>query len=153
MQAWKDNGYCTGAPMDDTLFVMDSAYFDLIDLVNGGEDPMSVLGGMTASIAENIGILYGCGARNLLFAYIPPLEASPIAPPPGDPPAPSGSALYNYVFLAPMIQSFASDMNISVVDFFVFFKQMLAAPEAFGQYNAHCFDSEEIRVHVLAPRW
>ena len=81
VQAWKDNGYCTGAPMDDTLFIVDSAYFDLLDLLNG-EDAFSVLGGMTTSIAENIGILYGCGARNLLFAYIPPLEASPIAPPP-----------------------------------------------------------------------
>jgi phospholipase/lecithinase/hemolysin len=137
VEYWMDIVGCTEEPMppmDDTLFIVDSAYFDLLDLLNG-EDAFAVLSGMTNSIAENIGILYRCGARNLLFAYIPPLEASPIAPPPGDPPAPSGSALYNYVFLAPMIQSFASDMNISVVDFFVFFKQMLDAPEAFGLTN------------------
>ena len=137
VQAWKDNGYCTGAPMNDTLFIMDSAYFDLVDLLSG-EDPLPALSGMTTSIAENIGILYGCGARNLLFAYIPPLEASPIAPPPGDPPAPSGSALYNYVFLAPVLQSYASEpfnMNVSVVDFFAFVSGMLATPEAFGLTN------------------
>jgi len=137
VQAWKDNGYCTGAPMNDTLFIMDSAYFDLVDLLSG-EDPLPVLFGMTNAIAENIGILHGCGARNLLFAYIPPLEASPIAPPPQDPPAPSGSALYNYVFLAPVIQSFANEpfnMNVSVVDFFAFVSGMLATPEAFGLTN------------------
>ncbi len=137
VQAWRDNGYCTGAPMDDTLFIMDSAYFDLVDLLSG-EDPLPVLFGMTTSIAENIGILYGCGARNLLFAYIPPLEASPIAPPPQDPPAPSGSALYNYVFLAPVLQSYANEpfnMNISVVDFFAFVSGVLATPEAFGLTN------------------
>ena len=137
VQAWKDNGYCTGAPMDDTLFIVDAAYFDLLDLLTG-EDAFAVLGGMTASIAENIVILHGCGARNLLFAYIPPLETSPIAPPPQDPPAPSGSALYNYMFLAPMIQSFAGEpfnMNVSVVDFFAFFSGILAAPEAFGLTN------------------
>ncbi|MDH5502251.1 MAG: SGNH/GDSL hydrolase family protein [Gammaproteobacteria bacterium] len=137
VQAWKDNGYCTGAPMDDTLFIVDATYFDLVDLLNG-EDALPVLMGMTTSIAENIGILYGCGARNLLFAYIPPLEASPIAPPPEDPPAPSGSALYNYMFLAPMIQSFAGEpfnMNVSVVDFFAFVNVMLATPDAFGLTN------------------
>ncbi len=139
VQAWRDNGYCTYAPMDDTLFIMDSAYFDLLDLVNGEEDPMSVLGGMTASIAENIGILQDCGARHLLFAYIPPLEASPIAPPPppGNPPVPSGSWIYNYLFLAPVLASYASepDMNVSVVDFFAYTSAMLATPAAFGLTN------------------
>jgi phospholipase/lecithinase/hemolysin len=83
-------------------------------------------------------MLHECGARNLLFAYIPPLEASPIAPPPQDPPAPSGSALYNYVFLAPAIQAFASEpynMNVFVVDFFAFVNGILAAPDAFGLSN------------------
>lgn len=137
VQAWKDNGYCTEAPMNDTLFIVDSGYFDLIDLLSG-EDALPVLTGMTTSIAENIGILYGCGARNLLFAYLPPLEASPIAPPPEDPPAESGSALYNYLFLQPVIQSFAGEpfnMNVSVVDFFAFVSGMLATPEAFGLTN------------------
>ncbi|MGB5688617.1 MAG: hypothetical protein WBM45_05030, partial [Woeseiaceae bacterium] len=57
VQTWQDNGYCTGVPMNDTLFIMDSAYFDLVDLLSG-EDPLPALTGMTTSIAENIGILY-----------------------------------------------------------------------------------------------
>jgi phospholipase/lecithinase/hemolysin len=136
VQAWKDNGYCTYAPMDDTLFVVDSAYFDLGDII-AGQDPFVILPEMTLSIATNIGILYECGARNLLFAYIPPLEASPLVPPPADPTAPSLSAIYNYVFLQPVIQSYASkpDMNVSVVDFFAFVSGMLATPEAFGLTN------------------
>jgi phospholipase/lecithinase/hemolysin len=137
---WMDIVGCADEPMppmDDTLFIVDSAYFDLLDLLNG-EDAFAVLSGMTGSIAENIGILYHCGARNLLFAYIPPLEASPVAPPPQDPPAPSGSALYNYMFLAPMIQSFAGEpfnMNVAVVDFFALVNGILAAPDAFGLTN------------------
>jgi phospholipase/lecithinase/hemolysin len=137
VQAWINNGYCTGAAMDDTLFVMDAAFFDLGDIL-AGEDPFVVLSGMTASIAENIGILHECGARNLLFAYILPLEISPIVPPPQDPTAPSLSAIYNYMFLQPVIQSYASEpfnMNVSTVDFFAFVSGMLAAPEAFGITN------------------
>ena len=137
VQAWIDNGYCTGAPMDDTLFIMDAAYFDLGDVI-AGQDPFVILPGMTASIAENIGILYECGARKLLFAYIPPLETSPIVPPPQDPTAPSLSAVYNYVFLQPILQSYASEpfnMNISVVDYFALVSGMMATPAAFGLTN------------------
>jgi len=134
VQAWRDNGYCTGAPMDDTLFVMDSGYFDVADIL-AGEDPFVVLSGMTASIATNIGILRECGARNLLFAYVLPVELSPIVP--NDPTAPSLSAIYNYLFLLPVIQSYASDpdMNVSAVDFFAFVNGMMETPEAFGFTN------------------
>ena len=136
VQAWIDNGYCTGAPMDDTLFVVDSTYFDLADII-AGHDPFVVLSGMTASIATNIGILRECGARNLLFAYMLPVEISPIVPPPEDPTAPSLSMIYNYMFLQPIIQSYASDpdMNVSVVDYFAFVSGMMAMPEAFGLTN------------------
>ncbi len=135
VQAWKNNGHCTGAPMDDTLFVMDSAYFDLGDVI-AGQDPFVILPGMTASIATNIGILYECGARNLLFAFIPPLETSPMVP--YDPTAPSLSAFYNYMLLQPVIQSYAIEpfnMNVSVVDYFWFVSGIMAAPGAFGLTN------------------
>ena len=136
VQAWRDNGYCTYAPMDDTLFVVDSGYFDLADMI-AGEDPFAVLSGMTTSIGENIGILRECGARNLLFAYLLPVEISPLVPPPEDPTTPSLSMIYNYMFLAPMIHSYASDpdMNVWVVDYFWFVNGMMAAPEAFGLTN------------------
>lgn len=136
VQAWKDNGHCTGSPMYDTLFVMDTGYFDVFDILRG-EDPESVLGGMTASIFENIGILYECGARNLLVAYIPPLEASPMMPPP-DSAAPSLSAIYNYVLLQSVVDFYSSelfDMNVSVVDFFAFVMGVLATPVEFGLTN------------------
>lgn len=135
--AWIDNGYCTGVPMDDTLFIMDSGYFDLIDVLNG-QDALTVLSGMTAAIAENIGILQACGARNLLLAYIPPLESSPVVPTPPDPNEPSGSALYNYVFLQSVLQFYASEpynMNVSHVDFFALVSAMITAPDAFGLAN------------------
>ena len=134
VQAWINNGYCTRAPMDDTLFVMDAAFFDLGDIL-AGEDPVDVLSGMTDSIDENLGVLHECGARNLLFAYIIPVEVSPIVPPAQ---GPSLSAIYNYMFLPPVIQSFAGEpfnMNVSTVDFFAFVSGMLAAPEAFGLTN------------------
>jgi phospholipase/lecithinase/hemolysin len=137
VQAWINNGYCTGAPMNDTLFIMDSAYYDLADIL-AGYDPFVILPGMTLSIATNIGILHECGARNLLFAYIPPLEASPIVPPPEDPTAPSLSAIYNYGFLQPVIQSYASEpfnMNVSVVDYFWFVSGMITTPGAYGLTN------------------
>ena len=136
VQAWRDNGYCTYDSMDDTLFIVDSAYFDFADIL-AGNDPFVVLSGMTASIAANIGILQECGARNLLFAYILPLETSPLVPPPEDPMAPSLSVIYNYMFLEPVIQSYASepDMNVSVVDYFAFVSGMMATPEAFGLTN------------------
>ena len=137
VQLWIDNGYCTETPMDDTLFIIDSGYFDLVDVLNG-QDALTVISGMTTSIAENIGILYGCGARNLLLAYIPPLEASPIVPVPPDPNEPSGSALYNYVFLASVLQTYAGDpyyMNVSHVDFFALVSAMMTAPDAFGLTN------------------
>ena len=135
--AWIDNGYCTGVPMDDTLFIMDSGYFDLVDVLDG-QDALTVISGMTAAIAENIGILYGCGARNLLLAYIPPLESSPVVPVPPDPNEPSGSALYNYVFLQSVLQFYASEpyyMNVSHVDFFALVSAMITAPDAFGLAN------------------
>jgi outer membrane lipase/esterase len=135
VEAWMGNGYCADEPMNNTLFVVDSSYIDVLDILQG-EDPLVVLTGMTTSIAENIGILYGCGARNLLFVYMPPVEASPIVP--NDPTAPSLSALFNYVFLQPAIASFANEpfnMNVSTLDLFQIFSGMLAAPEAFGLTN------------------
>jgi len=135
VQAWIGNGYCTGTEMSDTLFVVDSGYKDALDILQG-EDALTVLGGMTASIAENIGILYECGAHNLLVAYLPPLESSPIVP--DDPSAPSLSAIYNYVFLQPVLATYSGEpynMNISVVDFFAFVTGVLATPEAHGLTN------------------
>lgn len=142
VKAWETNGYCTYVPMDDTLFIVDSGYFDALDIVFGA-DPMMVLSGMAGSIDYHIGFLHDCGARNFLIALIPPLEASPIVssmPAPEDEPPMSLSAIYNYGFLLPIITSYAQDpdidININVVDFYDFVSnEVLARPGDFGLTN------------------
>ena len=135
---WINNGYCTGDPtnpMNDTLFIVDSGYRDALDLLDG-HDPVAVLGGMTSGIADNIYRLYTCGAQNVLFAYVAPLEKSPLVP--QDPTQPSLSAIYNYLFLQPVIASYAGEpfnMNISTVDFFAFVSMVLNSPEVYGFTN------------------
>jgi phospholipase/lecithinase/hemolysin len=135
---WIDNGYCTGDPtnpMNDALFIVDAAYADLLGVLDG-EDPFAILDSMTSSIAENLASLHGCGAHNVLFAYIAPLEKSPIVP--EDPTQPSLSAIYNYLFLQPLVASYSGapfNMNISTVDVYAFFNMMLNSPEAYGLTN------------------
>lgn len=135
---WINNGYCTGDPtnpMNDTLFIVDSTYADLLDLL-AGHDPFAILGGMTSSIADNLYRLHACGARNVLFAYTAPLEKSPIIP--EDPTQPSLSAIYNYMFLQPVVAYYSGEpfnMNISTVDFFAFSMTVLNSPEAYGLTN------------------
>ena len=107
VQYWQDNGYCTGIPMEDTLFIVDSGYADLFDIMLAPDQAaiLAIMGEMTASIGNNIGILYGCGARNLLFAYLMPAEAAPITklmPAPPEPPPISLTEIYNGWFLKPM---------------------------------------------------
>jgi phospholipase/lecithinase/hemolysin len=135
---WINNGYCTGDPsnpMNDTLFILDSAYADALDLLDGA-DPVAVLSGMTSSVADNLYRLYACGARNILFIYTAPLEKSPIVP--EDPTQPSLSAIYNYLFLQPVVAGYSNDpfnLNISTVDFFAFINTMLNLPDEYGLTN------------------
>jgi phospholipase/lecithinase/hemolysin len=135
---WINNGYCTGDPMNpmnDTLFIVDSAYADLLDLLVG-QDPVAVLGGMTSGIADNLFRLHACGAINVLFAYTMPLEKSPIIP--EDPTQPSLSMIYNVMFLQPVLAGYSGEpfnMNISTVDFFMFTSLILNSPEAYGLTN------------------
>ncbi len=134
---WIANGHCTGIPMDDTLFIVDSGYADLLDILAAQDEAaiLEIMNGMASSIAYNIGVLNACGARNLLFAYLPPAESSPIVPVPPDPAAPSLSAIYNYLFLQPVAGYYATVMNVTVVDFFAYISGVLEVPEAFGFTN------------------
>jgi outer membrane lipase/esterase len=136
VQAWIDNGNCAGAAMNDTLFVVDSSYADFADIL-AGEDPELVIGGMLGSIATNIGILYGCGARNLLVANTPPLGASPGVPEPFKATATGLTWQYN-LYVQGILDLYSGEpfnMNISTVDFFAFTTTVLAAPEEFGLTN------------------
>jgi len=136
VQAWIDNGYCTGVAMNDTLFVVDSSYYDFGDIL-AGEDPETVIVGMLNSMATNIGILYGCGARKLLVANIPPLGSSPMIPEAEK----AGATLLTWLFngnLQGILGAFSGEpfnMNISTLDFFAFTTAAITAPEAFGLTN------------------
>jgi len=134
VQAWIDNGYCTGIAMNDTLFVLDASWFDMFDILQGG-DPTEILPGIINSIGMNIGILRECGARNLLVANIPPIGTSPLVPDADKAAATALSALFNYVYLQTVIDFYSGSMNISTVDVFDFFTQVVMGPEEFGLTN------------------
>ena len=141
VQYWQDNGYCTGIPMDDTLFIVDSGYADLFDIMVAPDQTaiLAIMGEMTASIGNNIGILYGCGARNLLFAYLMPAEAAPITklmPAPPEPPPISLTEIYNGWFLKPfVIDVLPQDMNVFTVNFYADVTKVLMEPEKYGFTN------------------
>ena len=139
---WVTNGYCTGTPMTDTLFIVDSGYADLLDIMNAADQAeiMAIMGEMTASIATNIGILHDCGARNLLFAYLLPAEAAPVSslmPSTTEaPPSMSLTAIYNFGYLKPLvIDLLPDDMNVLTVDFFAEVTSVLTMPEEYGFTN------------------
>jgi len=136
VQAWFDNGNCTMAEMNHTLFVLDTSYADFADILAGG-DPAEIIGGMLDSIATNIGILYGCGARNLLVANMPPLGASPGVPE-ADKPAATGLTWQYNVYVQDILNFFAAEpfnMNISTFDVFAFTTDAIETKEAFGLTN------------------
>ena len=138
VQAWINNGFCTGSPenpMHDTLFIMDSAYADFLDILFNGEDALEVLGGMADSIATNIGILHECGAHNLLFAYTVPAGSFPVTPEEAKDDTNFLSWVYNFMYLQPIIGFYSSDMNISTVDFFALVSGIMFEPAAFGFTN------------------
>jgi phospholipase/lecithinase/hemolysin len=137
VQDWIDNGYCTGDPshpMTDTLFVVDTAFFDLLDVLQG-QDPELILGGMIESLATNIGVLYGCGASNLLVSNIPPMGTSPMVPADAKDAANGLSWLYNLYVQQQVITFYSGLMNVSVVDIFTFFTGLIGNQENFGLTN------------------
>jgi phospholipase/lecithinase/hemolysin len=134
---WDANGYCTGSPMhpmNDTLFIVDSGYRDLLDVALGasGEEVMPAV---MQSFAENIGRLYGCGAVNLLMPNLPDLGMAPITPYGGEAAGRKMSEDYNAALEMFVIGPFSGVMNISFVDFFGFTDTMIAMPETFGFTN------------------
>jgi len=136
VQAWIDNGNCNGAAMNHTLFVLDASYADFADIL-AGEDPYLVLGGMLDSLATNIGILYGCGARNLLVANTPPLGTSPAIPEADKAAVTFLTWMYNdnVQSLLGVFSVAPFNMNISTFDVFAFFTTVITAPELFGFTN------------------
>ena len=141
------NGYCTHVPMDDTLFIVDSGYADLLDIMAVMAPPepnleaaMAIMDGMARSIAANIDALYDCGARNLLFTTLPPVEYGPISngglPP--DQIFPALTLLYNNNFLQPIVVQpnlARMNFNFSAVDLFGFVSGLVLNPGDYGLTN------------------
>ena len=137
VQAWIGNGYCTYSPMDDTLFVLDTAYFDLFDVLQGA-DPDDVIPAMLESIGTNIFILNQCGARNLLVANIAPVGLSPMIPDDGSKEAVNLLSMGYNAAVQAVLAVYAGEpfnMNISTFDLFHSFADMAANPEAYGFTN------------------
>jgi len=137
VQAWIDNGYCTGNPMhpmNDTLFIVDAGYRDLLDIALGApaDDVIPVV---MMSFAENIGRLYGCGARNLLMPNLPDMGTAPITPEGGEADGRALSEGYNEALEFYVIGPFSGAMNLSYVNFFEFTDTMMAMPETFDFTN------------------
>ena len=137
VQAWDHNGFCTHVPMNDTLFILDTSYADLLGAMQGGTvDPMPIVGGMLDSLRENIATLYGCGARDLLVANMPPLGMSPLIQGSDAKNAATGlSWMYNMLVQNTVLSLYAADMNIKTVDVFGFATEVLSAPLDFGFTN------------------
>jgi len=76
---WEFNGYCSDAPMTDTLFVLDTGAADLLDVMQPppGENPQLIVGEILDAMRGHIDYLYGCGARNFLIADLLPLGIAP----------------------------------------------------------------------------
>jgi outer membrane lipase/esterase len=137
VQDWIGNGYCTFASMDDTLFVLDTAYFDFNDILQGA-DPNVVIPAMLESIGTNIFILKQCGARNLLVANIAPLGLSPMIPDDGSKELLNALSMGYNAAVQMVLAAYAGEpfnMNISTFDLFDSFADMAANPEAYGFGN------------------
>ncbi|MDH3777523.1 MAG: SGNH/GDSL hydrolase family protein [Gammaproteobacteria bacterium] len=144
---WISNGYCTNVPMADTLFIVDGAYADMFDIkaaVDAGDmdAAFTIMQEVADVIEANIRTLYGCGARNFMFVYIPPAEYSPLANqgfPPELVPTPLSEA-YNYELYLELFDPsdddpLPADINIAPVNFFDIFKDIMAMRESLGFTN------------------
>ena len=134
VQAWVDNGFCTEEPMHDTLFIVDSGYRDLLDIAFG-EPAGEVFPAVMMSFAENIGRLYGCGARNLLMPNLPDMGTAPITPDGGEASGRGLSEAYNAALALYVIGPYSGAMNLSFVNFFEFADTMMDMPVTFGFTN------------------
>ena len=144
---WIANGYCTSDPMTDTLFIVDGAYADLFDIkaaFDAGDmgAAFTIMEEVADVIEANIRTLYGCGARNFLFVYIPPAEYSPLANqglPPEEVPTLLSEAynfnLYLELFDPSDDDPLPADINIAPLNFFFVFKEIMAIRESLGFTN------------------
>ena len=147
VERWEANGYCEYAPMNDTLFVIDSAAADLLDLLllPEGEDPFPIIDEILAAIRLQVEALYDCGARNFLIADLLPLGIAPGVKLFGDAELANLLAFGFNMELNVEISAMVDDLEypglkISTAGFFLRGLQLVNFPEEFGFTNidGHC---------------
>jgi len=139
VDAWDANGYCTGAEMNDTLFVLDSGGADLLDvmMLPDGADPFPIIFAVMTAMADNIVKLYDCGARNFLVADLFPLGYAPGVP---DPEAANALTQVFNGTLQGVVNGIINDTNyadikISTTGFYGFGETVMEFWEEFGFTN------------------
>jgi len=142
VERWDADGFCELAPMNDTLFVIDSGGADLLDvmLLPDGEDPFPIIFDVMNAIRAQIEVLHGCGARNFLVADLFPLGYAPGVALVGDPEAANALAAVFNAMLQGTIDGVVSDsdfpnLNISTAGLFDFGMTLMTFSEEFGFTN------------------
>jgi phospholipase/lecithinase/hemolysin len=133
------NGYCGGAPMNDTLFVLDSGAADLLDILQPpvGENPELIVFELLGAIRSHIAYLHGCGARNFLIADLLPLGIAPGVALVGNPDIANQKAEEFNEALQAVINGIVNHpdypgLNISTTGFFEFGLDLVTFAEEFG---------------------
>ena len=143
IKRWKEDGFCDGSPMNDTLFVIDSGGADLLDVMTlpEGADPFPLILEITDTIKVQIAGLYkDCGARNFLVADLFPVGFAPGVAMFGDPVAANILAAGFNAVLKGTIDGILSDSRypdakITTTGFFEFGMSLVAFAEEFGLTN------------------
>ena len=143
IDAWKNNGYCTGGPMNplnDALFVLDTSAADLLDIMvpPDGVDPASVISEILTAMGNHIVELYNCGARNFLIADLLPLGIGPGVVLLGDPEEANQLAAVFNGLLGQVISGITNaypDTNIETTGFYNFTKTVYDFADEFGFTN------------------
>ena len=139
---WVANGYCDGIPMNDTLFVIDSASADLLDilLLPEGASPYPIIFDILDAIELQVKALHMCGARNFLIADLMPLGIAPGVAMVGNPTMANMLAFDFNEKLQDRLDDIVaepdySDLNMTTTGFFGFGLTLTTFHEEFGFTN------------------
>jgi len=133
------DGYCGSAPMNDTLFVLDSGAADLLDILLAPDDATQqlIIFELLGAIRSHIETLHRCGARNFLIADLLPLGIAPGVALVGDPESANLAAENFNAALQGVIFGIVNDsefpgLNISTTGFFGFGETLVTFSEELG---------------------
>lgn len=125
-------------PQPDALYVVQFGGNDLRDALDAaavGQDPAPILGNAISAIAQNIGILAACGAKNFLIANAPNLGAAPAVPAEYKELVAGMSLQFNLILAGTLATYFPTGLNFYELDMFSFVTEASANPAGFGLTN------------------